>query len=383
MAGRINQSHSIFAPIVALSFAADQEQDCSDFLAKRSATTELVPISDEAQLALTVAGRLADSGYMFNFFGFQSTCNAISPGLLRLFSEISGVGASRLVPPELCSIPAAVGIYNQALRVKFDALRERSLLADHSAKLVDGILGLNHKLLDNSVFLDLLKNERSTHKPMAIFRRAELVGRELKVYILDPETQRADVHPDSAHTFATGWYFCNREDSGNSVRAIPCIYTKFGIALEPDGRKQRLVHVGTDLAGRAGQLIGRTLQQAPDLDELRVRIKALLEFKLGFTDSRNEFDATCKKWMSYLLSFGVPKDAAGLIAKNAGMVGADLEPRNPLTAFTSKVLVERNGYDLVCAILKYARNQPTNMRERLQVIGMSLLLPKTKKKFGS
>lgn len=381
--GNPTQPHSLFATITALSFSSHQEQDCIDFVAKRSGTTELVPISDESQLTLTADGHLADSGYMFNFLGFNSACSAISNGLLRLFSEISGIGSARLVPPELCSIPAAVGIYNQALRVKFEALRERSMIVDHCDKVVDGILGLNHRFLDNSVFLELIRSERAAHKPQSLFRRGELVGRELRVYILDPSSQRTDIHPDASHTFATGWYFCNREDSGNSVRAIPCIYTKFGIALDTDWRKQRLIHVGTDLVGRTGRLVSNTLKQSPDLNELRTRVKALLEFKLGFTDKRSEFDATCAKWANYLTGFGVPKDGAKTIAKNAAMVGADLEPRNPLTVFTQKVLTERSGYDLVCATLKYARNQPTYMRERIQIIGMSLLLPKTKKKFGS
>jgi hypothetical protein len=381
-AGSPHKRRSIFSTVTALSFSGRQEQDCIDYVAKRSASTEIVPISDEAQLTLTADGRLSESGYRFNVLGFISVCRAISTGLSRLFGEISGELPSRLVDIEACSIPSAVSIYNESLRVRFDSLRERSILVDHNERVIDGFLGLNHKLLDNSVFLELIQNERTAKTTETNFYRAELVGRELKVYILDPATRRTDIYTDPEHTFAAGWYFCNREDSGNSVRAVPCLYTRFGVAIAAEKQKQRLAHVGTDLAGRAGRLIASTLDQSFDFDELQKRVHALIEFKLGFTDVTAEFAGVSKKWSAYLVSAGIPKDMAKAIVKNAAMVGSDIVPRNPLDVYTKKVLVTRSGYDLVCAVLRYARNQPTHMREKMQAVGMSMLLPTAKKQFG-
>jgi hypothetical protein len=74
------------------------------------------------------------------------------------------------------------------------------------------------------------------------------------------------------------------------------------------------------------------------------------------------------------------KNIARHIAKNSAMVGADLNPRDPLDVYTKKVLVERTGYDLICSILRHARNQPTYLREKLQAVAMELLLPTKKKK---
>jgi hypothetical protein len=377
------KQRSIFVPVTALSFAQSQERDCVDLIARRSAHTELVPLSDVEQLTLTAAGKFVENGYRFNALGFISVCDAIVPGLHRVFGELSGESPSKFIDADSYNLPAAVSIYNEALRVRFEGLRERNLLVDHNDRVIDGFLGLNHKLLDNSVFLEVIQNARAARPDDTNFYRAELVGRELRVYILDPASRRTDVHANPEHVFASGWYFCNREDSGNSVRAIPCLYTRFGVALRLESTKNRLAHVGTDLTGRAERLVGKTFNQTIDMSDVANRVNALLQFKLGFTDKKSDFDAAVKKWTTYLVNFGLSKDVAKTIVRNSAMVGADIEPRNPLEVFTGKVMAERNGYDLVCSVLKHARNQPTHVREKIQTVGLALLLPTTKKQFGS
>jgi hypothetical protein len=369
---------SIFAPVIALSFSAAQEQDLIAYITKRSANTELVPISDIAQLTMTAAGRLTESGYRFNLLGFLAVCRGIAGGLSRLFAEVSGESPTKLIDADFCSIPAAVSIYNEALRVKFESLRERTLLIDHHARTVEGFLGLSHKLLDNQLFLELISAEQASAQPEAVFHRAELVGRELAVYILDPASRRSDVYSDPTHTFAAGWYFCNREDTGNSVRAIPCVYTRFGVALMPNTGKQRLAHVGADLAGRAGMLIGKTFHRTVELTTLRQRVAELTAINLGFA-AKKDMEPVTKKWVNYLASIGVPNENARLIVKNAITVGADIVPRSPLDIFTDKVLAERTAYDLVCSVLRYARKQDTLFREKIQSVGYSLLFPDSQK----
>lgn len=369
-------AQSVFAQIAALSFSNRQETDCLEFLQKRSAGTELVTISDEAQLRLAADGRLIETGYRFNLLGFFAVCRAISGGLSRVFGEISGLTPSRLIGAESCSVPTAVSIYNAALRVRFELLRERNLLVDHTNKSIDGFLGLNHKFLDNAVFLETILAAMRDQCPSAIFQRAELVGRELRVYILDSETRRTDVYANPAHTFAAGWYFCNREDSGNAVKALPCLFTKFGVAISESVNSKRLIHAGADLIGRTSDLVRATYFKKIDLNAVKERIERLDRQPLGFEDSGDSFSAVVKKWTSYLVRFGVPREMAAVIAKNAGIVGKDLEPRDPLDVFTKKVLSSRTGYDLVCATLRYARNLPSNHREKIQSVGMTLLLPK-------
>lgn len=373
-------AQSVFAQIVALSFSARQETECLEFLQKRSAATELITLSDEAQLRLAADGRLIETGYRFNLLGFFSVCRAISSGLSRVFGEISGLTPSKLAANESCSIPAAVGIYNTSLRIRFELLRERSILVDHSARSVDGFLGLNHKFLDNAIFLETILAAMREQQPTAVFHRAELVGRELRVYILDAATRRSDIYTNPAHTFATGWYFCNREDSGNAVKALPCLFTKFGVAIDEQNNRRRVIHAGADLIGRATDLVRATYAKKTDLDKIRERVIALSGQSLGFGEEGAEFSAIVKKWTNYLVRFGVPREMAAVIAKNAGTVGKDLEPRDPLDIFTKKVLTERTGYDLVCATLRYARTLPSNHREKIQSVGMTLLLPKTNAK---
>lgn len=375
---------SIFSSIVALSFSAQQENDCANYLLKRSASTELVPVSDISQLTLTADGRLTDTGYRFNVLGFNALCNAISGGLGRLFGEISGETPVKLINIDEYSIPSAVSIYNEAMRVRFEQLRERNLMVDHSARVVDGFLGLNHKMLDNADFLDIIRNEIGSNVPEAQFYRGELVGREFRVYILDTSNSWVDKNSGADNLFSAGWYFCNREDIGNAVRAVPCLYTRYGLALGELGRKHRIAHVGSDLVGRTGALVSKTFEQQIDMSELNARLFALKKFRLGFDEDKDKFDAAFKKWTTYLINHGIQKEPAKQIVKNAAMVGADIQPRNPLDVYTKKVLIERTGYDLVCSVLRNARNQPTYIREKIQTVGMELLLPtKKKKQLGS
>ena len=365
---------SIFAPVIALAFSADQEQDCIDFISKRNENFEVVPISDESQLLLQADGRIAETGYRFNDISFAAVCNAVSGGLHKLFGEISGEAPSKLAHADLWNIPAAVGIYNAALRVRFEVLRERSLLVDHNTRVVDGFIGLNHKFLDNSQFFAIVRERIAAEKPAAIFQRAELVGRELRLYYVDPTSKRSDIYSDKAHSFAGGWYFCNREDSGNSIRTIPCLYTRFGLALLPDNKKYRLVHVGSDLAGKTEAAISRALSYSFDMAALKQRVRQLTEQKLGFVDNKADFDVVAKKLASRLLQKGVSRPISEAIARNAGVVGADLVAKNPIIAFSYEVLTKRSLYDLVCAICRYARNQPTLDRERLQAVAAEFLV---------
>jgi len=380
MSSLFNNRRSIFAPVTAFSFSSEQAQECADYILKRSTHTELVPVSDVGQLTLTADGRLAENSYRFNILGFTAVCAAVSGGLIRVFGEISGESPSKILSAAEYSIPSAVSIYNEAMRVRFELLRERNLLVDHGARVVDGFLGLNHRLLCNYDFFSAIKAEMESNVPSAQFYRAELVGREFRVYIIDTSNKWTGAFNDSTHTFATGWYFCNREDSGQSVKALPCLYTRFGVALGATGRKNSLVHAGSDILGRVSALISKTFSNTIDLTPLQARLFALKNFKLGFTEDKDELAATTKKWIAYLVNHGAPKELAKHIVRNTINVGADLQPRDPLDIYTQKVLAERTGYDLICSVLRNARNQPTYFREKLQAIALELLLPKKKKR---
>jgi hypothetical protein len=272
-----------------------------------------------------------------------------------------------------CNVPAAVAIYNTALRVKFEQLRERTLLIDHAAQSIDGMYGLNHKILDNAVFYETVLNAMREQHPDARFYRAEVIGRALSIYVIMPESRRtALLRPKDV--YSAGWYFSNREDSGNSAKAVPCLYTQYGVALQSPGRTGRVIHVGADMSGRVGELIRRAFTKQVDMNLLQHRLKILQSQSLGITN-KSEFSDIVKKWTSYLTRFGLSRDDAKHIAKNAVQVGGDLEPRDPLDVFTDKSLASRTAFDLVCSILRYARTSPLTSRHKIQSIGMQLLLP--------
>ena len=364
----------VFAPVISLAFSSSQYDDCKNFLADRTANTECVPIVDEAQLLLSADGRLVESSYRFNPIGFDAVSRNLCAGLTALFNDLSGESHQGVLSEERpASLPAAVGVYNAALRVRFNSLRERTLLVDHQEQSIDGFLGIDHRFLDNSAFFNLVSQGLLDAQPSAEFSRAEIIGRELRLFFIDPSSRRDDIHPDKEHSFAAGWYFSNREDAGNAIRASRCVFTKFGPAISPASAATKVVHSGSDLVGRTGVLIARVAEHSVDMAVVEKSVRALLQMPLGFTDVRSEFDATQQKWADYLARFKVKTDLAKTISKNAEMVGADLAPRNPIEVYTRAGLSSRTGYDLLCSILRQSRHEYATYRDSLQSVAMRFL----------
>jgi hypothetical protein len=345
---------SVFAPVTALAFSADQLADLKSFLTRRSDQTEVVPISDADQLLMAADGRLVESGYRFNYIGFMQLTNAMVTGLGSVFKELSGEVARRQRDNPTPDLAAAVSIYNTVVRAQIDRLRERSLLVDHRERVIDGFLGLDYRLLDNSAFLDLVIHEVAVCQPRAQYYRAELIGRELMLYFLDHGSRRNDIIENSAHVFTRGWQFVNGEGTNRAVNGTSCVFTKFGLGVEPKASKRGfLQHSGADLAGRAAALVSRAAASEIDMDLLAQGVRKLVAVNLGFTE--NGFTEHVARVAESLLRFKIPGEDAKLIAKNAAMVGSDLKPRDSVDVFTDKVLKTRTGYDLVCALLRHSR----------------------------
>jgi hypothetical protein len=374
------RQNQIFAPVTALVFAAHQFEDLRAYLVRRSENTDTIPISDVEQLLMSGDGRLTESGYRFNVLGFQSLASGVSRGLSSLFSDLTGQSGPPQANDVEYSPSAAISVYNTTVRARIDALRERSLLVNHQERVVEGFLGLSHRRLDNSVFLDIVANEIRDKQPQARFYRAELVGRELRLFYVDPDTQRKDIYSDSRHTIVAGWSFDNCEDRGKAVNAGACLLTRFGVALEKPGGISRLNHVGADIIGRTTLLVGRAAAREIDMVSVLAQIARLQGVSLEFVDEPDKFEAAAVKWIALLSQLGVRRDDAKIIVRNAAMVGADCEPRDPVEVYTRTVFASRTAYDLFCSILRFARNEPPNTRNQMQQVAMRLLLPAAQQK---
>jgi hypothetical protein len=373
-------TRSIFAPVPAFTFSSAQMDECRDYLANRTAHTECVPIVDESQLTLNGEGQLVETGYRFNPIGFEALGNALSRGLSIIFNELSGEVPSKVLYSDvkMNDIATAVSIYNMTLRVRFDSIRERTLLVNHQERAIEGFLGLDHRMLDNTEFFDLVCRMLQEHQPSAQFSRAEIIGRELRLFFIDSKSRRNDIYPDPQHSFASGWYFANREDTGQAVRAALCLYTKFGPAFEPVTAQSKVVHSGSDLYGRTSILVSRTASRALDMNEIAAGLKRLMQTSMKYSDNKAAFDEAHKRWTAYLAKYKIKLDAARTISRNAAMVGSDLRPREPIEAYTKAALEKRTLYDLFCAVLRSAKSEYAVSRDLLQGVALQMLLPSLK-----
>lgn len=369
-------TRSVFAPVTVLKFTSSQLDDCRLFLEARVADTERIPVVDVRQLLMTADGRLAENGYRFNAIGFAALANSLMAGLVGVFNDLAGETRNRFTESnESGELAAAASIYNTALRSRFDSIRERTLLVDHRAKTIEGCLGIEHKFLDNAVFFNTIAEEIDAAQNAAVFSRAEIIGRELRVYYLNTQSRRTDLYQDARHTFAGGWYFSNREDAGLSMRAANCLFTKFGPAVDGRTRTNNLRHTGADFFGRATVLIRQAVNAGLDMDDARKAIQRLNSVLLNFSEDRATFDAALDQWTNHLGQFKVGRDVAKHIARNAAIVGCDLTPKNPMEAYTDEKLRARTMYDLFCATLRYSKNQYHTVRDLLQSAAMQMLFP--------
>lgn len=372
---------SVFAPITALSFSADQLEDCRAFLTKRSEQTEIIPISDAEQLIMGADGRLVESGYRFNFFGFTALTNALVTGLGTVFKELCGEVVRRKRDHLAVDLPAAVSVYNTIVRSQIETLRERGLLVDHRERVVDGFLGMGYRLLDNANFLDIVQTEVPAKQPTAEFYRAELVGRELTVYYIDPKSRRNDIIENPEHVFSRGWQFINGEGANKAVHAASCVFTRFGLGVEPPIKAFGfLQHSGADLTGRAAAMISRAAAREIDMARVATNVFKLQQVNLGLTDNTERFNDAIEKWAAYLIQLRIPGDDANIIVRNAALVGSDLKSRDPVDAYTNPVLCARTGYDLLCALLRYSRTAPRLEANRYQSAALRMMYPPPKKK---
>jgi len=366
---------SVFAPVHVATFNAAQVASCKEFLTQRSENTETIPIVDEQQLFLAADGSVAETGYRFNAIGFNAVASALVIGLNSVFNELAGETRYRVLSSATNrDLAAAISIYNMTMRARFDSLRERTLLVNHKDKTIEGFLGLDHKLLDNTAFLNMVADEISVKQSGAEFYRAEIIGRELRLFYADTKNKRNDIYVDPRHTFAGGWYFSNREDTGVAMRAAVCLLTKFGAAVDSGKKRSNLRHTGADLAGRAALLISRVAEQNLDMNVIAGCVQHMTRKSLGFSPSKPALDAAINNWIGYLSRFRVSKEEARQICRNAAAVGADLDQRDPTDVYTKEAMAAKNLYDLFCSMLRYSRNQYRTTRDLLQNVAMDLLL---------
>lgn len=368
---------SVFAPVLALSFNSSQRDDCKNFLAQRTADTECIPVVDEAQLVMAADGRIAETGYRFNAIGFSAVSNALISGLNPVFNELTGESRhSFKTSLSTGDLAIAVSVYNVLLKARFENLRERTLLVNHREKTIEGFLGLEHRMLDNSVFFNLAAEELESRQPDSAFYRAELIGRELRLYFIDTKSRRNNLYHDPRHTFAGGWYFSNREDAGLALRASLCVMTKFGAAIEPKSRGSSVRHTGADLMGRAAIMVGKLVERSVEMDAVARGVSHMSATPLRIPEGAKARDAAIAQWVDYLGRFKISREDARHICRNAISVGADLDPRNPMDLYSHEVLASRTLYDVFCSILRYSRNQYHTTRDLLQSAAMQILLPK-------
>jgi hypothetical protein len=328
-------------------------------------------------------GRLTDSGYRFNALGFEALARALGPGLASLFNDLSGEVSRRALDVEnlAAEIAAAVNVYNTTLRVRFESLRERTLLMNHQERAVEGFLGLDHRMLDNTEFFDMVTAALQDKQPQSEFYRAEIVGREVRLYFLDPAT-RVDVAALASapgHSLAAGWFFSNREDVGQAVKGSLCLYTKFGAALEPAAKRMKVVHAGSDLVGRTSFMVDSVAGRNLDMPAVCRQTRTLAATPLQFSDKKPEHDSANRRWVSYLCRLKLKADTATAIVKSAALAGADLTPRGPLEAYSKQVLSARNAYDLACALLRAAKAEYGTYRDVLQGAAMQMFVPELAK----
>jgi hypothetical protein len=93
-------------------------------------------------------------------------------------------------------------------------------------------------------------------------------------------------------------------------------------------------------------LVARAAENALDMAKIAAQLTRFNEKKLGFVDEAEKLDKMANEWIVFLVRFGVRREFAKSIVRNAAMIGSDLDARDPLDVYSQAVLGS-NGLRLV------------------------------------
>lgn len=355
-------------------FSVRQEELLLEELRRVDRTTDVLPVARVGEVEMNAAGVLG-CGLRPTTWCLYQLCHSACSGLYQLLVEMMAPGGEerRL---------AAVGVYNQVVRVGFDpGLLGKRLLCDRGDGTADALVSEQYQHLPNLRLFEQATAAAASLSDDVRFCEATLRGRWLLLrYYAIATAFEAD-----GMRYHAGYHFSNHEGGRSSLRASAMLLRSRGLLgfLPGFALDRRVRHIGRRAESLAGDLVERTFRSTPGGVPLEaiggaVAGAAGMKLGLGLPEPKQEEarrDELARRLRTRCL---LPVSLAARVVAGAALQAHDAPAPKELVALSRRELESRTVLDLSIAASREARRCDVAMREKLEQAAYGLLLGKTK-----
>lgn len=383
----IQQSTSLAPPATSLyiqspvrNYARGRLEELAAELTRVDAGVAIAPTAKLPDLRLMPDGVTETDGYAYTYCGFSDLCRILAGGLITFLPDLAGAAGRQAFDPELSDIQTAIGIFNLVLTRRFRLLQDKQVVINKADHTIDGLVGSQHRFLDNRAILDSAEEAVQGTSHPEQFYGATLAGRRLTLFYRSASplfTIRLD--GGRQEHFWTGHYLCNGESGRMSLRGTVALFNQFGTSLGTfTGSGGTIRHVGQNCSRRATQLISRAFAMTQDSDALQAGVRQLVGTHLRLDGPESQLVQNMERLRRLFVRRKISTGIANDILDFTVWTGADAAPMepgaiDPIDAYASAARL-RTGYDLYCAMVRRSLRLDPLRREQVEQLANDLLL---------
>lgn len=320
----------------------------------------------EANLAHTVVGppqsprdiRLdpntcrTQSGMRYVNTALTKMCRFAAPGLSQLMSHVAAARPVTARESDTFSPRTACAVFNEVVDLRFQQLGHCQLVANHSTRVIEGVLGPRTVHLDHLTLYELAHNVFSNAG--GEFALARMSGRRL--YLLYQTAQPIAI---ADHEYRLGFVLVANEAGDD---AVACYHyyghvDGYGFLQRPPATSRRR-RVGNKLRDRLQAMFGAVVQAPPP--DVADAIAAATSRTLFSSPDRDHVRKVQRRWARRMRLVNVPSEIA-----------ADIAAHLPLNAngvgwLRDAALLERTEYDVMVALMRAGAQRGARVQEILQ-----------------
>ena len=333
------------------------------------------------EVLLGADGRTLEGGYRYTVNAFDTVARTLAPGLCALVPNLAGENQRARRKKEQQAFPEAVSVFNAVTRARFESeLAQCQFVFNEADKIIEGVLGPKTKYLDNSLFFQLVDETLvATFGNEVSFYCAHVAGRRFLLRYHKNDSLCSIQSGDESHHIHRGYHFSNSESGDASVRAAPMyINPETGHACL--GRfakaKTRMIHAGREFRARLNSLLSAAMVAGGDDEAVGVELQSLRTRPLNLRmPSHEDFDDGLTKLASVCAKYGtITNSFAQSIVHHAVYTGAFPSGDSQYRALRDSQIVQRNEYDVYCAVIAEASKLPIRQRESAEQAAFDYLL---------
>lgn len=354
-----------------LCFSQSQLAELQHTLCRVDNSTTVLGIQGLGELSLREDGRTVIGGYRYTSVAFQQLTELLARGSLSLLQDLSGL---RRRQEQAVSGQLARRVFNDVLALRLPSLRGYKLVRNEAGKVIDGLLGPRHYILENSSLLQQAQTAAATAGRGMVFYAGVCMGRRLLLWYREPRAATVTVAENKTWKLYPGYYFANGEVRGTAMRGTIALLSPRGCCLEPFGVcGVHISHYGRDFGHKLDKLFRMLCARQFPLAKLATGLKTLSQTPLGFgADPADLLNKRHKRRLVSLLGdLRVPTHLAKLVIEQAARTSI-VHPESLLPP-TLDVLAQRTALDLWGSLVTIARRLPLTRREGLEQAAWQLL----------